>query len=173
MNGLILLIPFLLIRFGLLHMRSREAVTRAAFFAPMKGNERIAYFIYQISNAAILFYSAFLKIVASSSYLFYGGLIIYLIGFVLLVFSVIDFANPQNSGINKNGIYKFSRNPMYVSYFIFLVGCAIIASSWILFGIILIFQISAHWIILAEEKWCIEKFDSEYLQYMSEVRRYI
>ena len=43
MNGLWLLVPFLLVRFGLLAVLSREAVARAAHFAPMEGGERIAY----------------------------------------------------------------------------------------------------------------------------------
>ena len=42
MNGLWLLLPFLLIRFGLLAIFSREAVGRAAHFAPMAGGERAA-----------------------------------------------------------------------------------------------------------------------------------
>lgn len=34
-------------------------------------------------------------------------------------------------------------------------------------------KISAHWIILAEERWCIKKFGEEYKNYMNKVRRYI
>ena len=53
MNGFLLLIPFLLIRFGVLSHLDRAAVKRAAFFAPMAGKEIAAYWIYQLSNAAI------------------------------------------------------------------------------------------------------------------------
>lgn len=54
MNGFILLVPFFLIRFGLLWFRDKESVLRAAHFAPMVGNERAAYWLYQISNTAIV-----------------------------------------------------------------------------------------------------------------------
>jgi protein-S-isoprenylcysteine O-methyltransferase Ste14 len=37
----------------------------------------------------------------------------------------------------------------------------------------LVFQISAHWIILSEERWCVNKFGQEYINYMNKVRRYI
>ena len=32
----------------------------------------------------------------------------------------------------------------------------------------MLFQISAHWIILAEERWCIQKFEEAYREYMKE-----
>ena len=62
MNGFLLLIPFLLVRFGLLALLDREAVGRAAHFAPMSGGEIPAYWVYQISTAAIFIYLCFCKI---------------------------------------------------------------------------------------------------------------
>lgn len=50
---------------------------------------------------------------------------------------------------------------------------AVLTRSPILLGLILIFQVSAYWIILAEERWCIERFGAAYRQYMKSVRRYI
>lgn len=100
MNGFLLLIPFLLIRFGLLSMIDNNAVQRAAHFAPMYGKEKIAYFIC-------------------------------------------------------------------------FIGMAALTRSWILFGFILAFQISSHWIILAEERECIQRFGELYVEYMKAVKRYI
>ncbi len=37
----------------------------------------------------------------------------------------------------------------------------------------IVFQISAYWIILSEERWCVKKFGEEYINYMNKVRRYI
>jgi protein-S-isoprenylcysteine O-methyltransferase Ste14 len=37
----------------------------------------------------------------------------------------------------------------------------------------LVFQISSHWIILSEERWCVKQFGDEYIDYMKRVRRYI
>ena len=71
------------------------------------------------------------------------------------------------------GIYRFTRNPMYVAYFVYFLGCVILTHSLILFLILMVFQISAHWIILSEERWCIRQFGDEYIKYMNKVRRYI
>ncbi len=62
---------------------------------------------------------------------------------------------------------------MYVAYFIYFLGCVFLTQSIILLTLLMVFQISAHWIILSEERWCINKFGGEYKKYMNEVRRYI
>lgn len=171
--GILLLIPFFLIRFGLLSRLNQEAVTRAAFFAPLQDREKTAYWFYQISNAFIVVYPLFLKIKLTPAWFFTAGVIVYLAGLILLCMSMVDFAAPAENGFNQNGLYRHSRNPMYVAYFIFFMGCVVITQSLILFVIVLVFQITAHWIILSEERWCIQKFGREYLEYMEKVRRYI
>lgn len=173
MNGFLLLIPFLVIRFILLSVLNRASIQRAAHFAPMWENEKAAYFIYQISTAGIMLYPFFLSVKIDFSWQFFLGLISYLAGLCLCVITIINFSDPDPVGLNTNGIYRFSRNPMYIAYFICVVGISLLTRSMVLFGIIVIFQISAHWIILAEERWCLEKFGTAYKQYMKKVRRYI
>ena len=51
MNAFILLIPFLLIAFI-----NEGAIKRAGYFAPLQGNEKIAYVIYQMANIGIFIY---------------------------------------------------------------------------------------------------------------------
>ncbi len=53
------------------------------------------------------------------------------------------------------------------------MGLKVLTRSGILLGLVTLFQISAHWIILAEERWCIRKFGDRYREYMKRVRRYI
>jgi len=165
------MIPLFLIRFGLLGLINKSALSRAAFFAPLEGGERVVYFFYQVSNAFLIFYPIFLKIQIKWQE-FFIGLFIYILGIVVLVISTVAFAKPNQSGLNATGIYKVSRNPMYIGYFIYFLGCAILLHSMLLFIALLILQISTHWIILSEERWCINKFGSEYVNYMDKVKRY-
>ena len=173
MNGLWLLLPFLLIRFGLLAIFSREAVGRAAHFAPMAGGERAACWVYQLSNAALLLYLPFLRVRTEQALPLFAGLICYLAGLVLCAASIAGFAAPSGGGLCTKGIYRFSRNPMYVSYFLCFAGMALLVRSAALTGIVLVFQVSAHWIILAEERWCLETFGAAYQHYARRVRRYL
>ena len=166
MKGFLLLIPFFLIRFGLLSLLNKGAVKRAAYFAPLSGNEIVAYWVYQISNLAIFIYLCFLTVRIQFSWTFCTGLIFYMTGLILCAVSIVNFAKPSADGLNCNGLYRFSRNPMYVSYFIYFAGCALLTQSFLLFGIVIIFQISSHWIILSEERWCRETFGEEYRRYI-------
>lgn len=172
MNAFLLIIPIFLIRFGLLKMMNKDALSRAAFFAPLEGSEKAAYLFYQFSNAFIILYSLFLKIQTKPP-LFFIALFIYLLGISVLIIATVNFAKPGQSGINTNGLYKISRNPMYIGYFIYFLSCVLLTHSILLLISLLVFQISAHWIILSEERWCINKFGKEYVNYMSKVKRYI
>lgn len=173
MYGFLLLIPFLLIRFALLFLLNREAVPRAAHFAPVQGGERAAYWIYQISTVGVFLTLFFLRISIDLSWQMVLGLVCYILGLGMCASSIAGFAVPDETGLNKSGIYRISRNPMYVSYFICFLGMALLTRSWLLFGFVAVFQICAHWIILSEERWCLEKFGTAYEQYMKSVRRYI
>ncbi|WMC91424.1 methyltransferase family protein [Kineothrix sp. MB12-C1] len=172
MNAFFTLIPLILIRFGLLRLLDKGALKRAAFFAPLLGKEKAAYWFYQISNISIFVYLCFLE-VTTDLYWFYVGLVIYGLGVILCFISVSNFAKPAENGINVKGLYRISRNPMYVAYFVYFLGCSLLTQSLILLAMLLVFQISAHWIILSEERWCIKKFGEEYINYMNKVRRYI
>jgi len=74
----------------------------------------------------------------------------------------------------RSGLYKYSRNPMYVGFLLFLV-------SWWLFlgnlvcGIFLpLFVLLINYLqIIPEEAMLEKKFGDQYRQYLSEVRRWI
>lgn len=172
MNAGFLLIPLVLLRYALLGALSREAFRRAAHFAPLTGREKAAYWVYQATSLGAIVYLFFLT-VSGDSFWFYIGLGAYAAGTALVAASVISYAKPKAGGINTGGVYRFSRNPMYIAYFLYFLGCAGMAGSPALLAIVLVNQISAHFIILSEERWCLEKFGDEYREYMKRVRRYV
>lgn len=172
MNAFLLMIPLFFTRFILLRMINKEALSRAAFFAPLEGNETIAYLFYQVSNVFIILYSFVLEVQVLTP-LFFIALPVYITGIGVLVISTVNFAKPKQNGLNVNGIYRISRNPMYLGYFMYFLGCGLLTHSIGLLFALIIFQVSAHWIILSEERWCIKQFGSEYRNYMNNVRRYI
>ena len=172
MISAILLIPLFLIRYGLLSVLDKGALPRAAFFTPMHGLEKTMFWIYQLSTLAIMVNMFFLRI-KTEAFLFGIGFAMYVVGVLLFTMSVVSFAKPAINGINQAGLYRFSRNPMYVAYFIYFLSCSLMTQSTILFVFVCIFQISAHWIILSEERWCINQFGEEYKRYMKKVGRYV
>lgn len=129
MNRFILLLPFFFIQFVVLAFLDRTSLQRAAMFAPLKGNEKAAYYIYQLTNAGIIFYPFFLTVKPELSLFLFLGLICYLLGLLLCLVTVTAFALPDKNGLNTNDIYRFSRNPMYISYFVCFLGIALLTSS--------------------------------------------
>ncbi len=172
MNAIVLLIPLLLIRYGLLRLLGEGALKRAAHFPTQIGKERIAFFVYQGATLLLFVYLFFLKIRTDSIW-FIAGLLLYALGTVLFIISVINYATIKGGGMSMKGLYRFSRNPMYVSYFLYFLGCVLLTRSLLLLLLVLIFQISSHWIILSEERWCVQKFGEEYVRYMERVGRYV
>ena len=151
---------------------NKEALKRAGFFPPTEGKEQSAYYVNQITTLFLLIYLFFAEPKLNTSFNFVG-LLVFLFGTILYMKSTVDFARPENNGINKNGLYQYSRNPMYVAFFLYFLGCSLLINSWFYFIILIIFQVSVHYLILSEERWCMKEFGKEYKDYMKKVRRYI
>ncbi len=85
----------------------------------------------------------------------------------------IDVRKPTTA-IVTGGIYRLSRNPMYVSLAVVYFGIACwVNSLWILLLIVPVLIVVDQGIIKREEQYLEHKFAGEYLQYKSEVRRWI
>jgi protein-S-isoprenylcysteine O-methyltransferase Ste14 len=151
---------------------SKNALKRAGFFPPTEGKEQVALYINQLTTLILLIYLFFAEIKFNTILNFFG-LLAFLLGTILYLKSTVDFARPDNSGISKKGLYKYSRNPMYVAFFLYFLGCSLLINSWFYYIILIIYQISVHYLILSEERWCVDKFGKEYKAYMKKVRRYI
>ena len=178
-SGLLLLFPFLLLRFGLLGRLGRDGLGRAAHIPPMGGRERLAYWVYQLSSAGVLVCLCAQRAEVDGAWPFWAGLVLYLLGVALCAGAVVSFGRPSPGPFREDGLYRFSRNPMYVSYFVYFAGCvlltrcALLVQSVPLLLFLAAFQLSAHWIILAEERWCREQFGAPYEAYRKRVRRYL
>lgn len=171
--GALLLVPFFLIRFGVLSALDRGGVKRAAHFPPMEGRERAAYWLYQLSTAAILLLLLLSRLQLAPLPCLWAGAGLYAAGLTLLLLSVSAFAAPAEGGICQAGVYRLSRNPMYLSYFLLFLGCVLLTQSIPLMLCLVVFQLTAHVLILAEERWCLQRFGAAYRRYMGRVRRYL
>ena len=81
--------------------------------------------------------------------------------------------NPSTQ-IVTHGLYRFTRNPMYVGFALWTLGLAILVdSAWMVLavpiGLVLIDRI----VITREERYLERKFGDEYLNYKRRVRRWI
>jgi protein-S-isoprenylcysteine O-methyltransferase Ste14 len=171
-SGAILVLPILITRFLVLALLNKEAVRRAAFLPPTLGFERIAYQVNVLTTLLLMIVPFFLQI-KLKGVLGISGLFFFIVALALYAIAIVQFAKPDNYGLNISGLYTISRNPMYVSFFLYFLGCCMLTSSRILLLVIIVFQISVHFLIISEERWCIEEFGDSYRDYIKKVRRYL
>jgi len=78
------------------------------------------------------------------------------------------------TGLVTKGMYRFSRNPMYLGLLIMLLGFAIYLGKLTPFLIIPVFYfVITEMQIKPEEDWLEQKFGEEYLDYKNKVRRWL
>jgi protein-S-isoprenylcysteine O-methyltransferase Ste14 len=110
--------------------------------------------------------------------LFWLGLGLTVISLVVYISAISAFVAAKR-GVTKIGIYRISRNPMYVSLFILLIGFVLMAwQVGIITGLLaaivsLWIAGTIHWTILTEERFLESKYGDEYLSYKRRVSRYI
>ena len=78
------------------------------------------------------------------------------------------------SALVSTGIYRFTRNPMYLGMALVLVGwAAFLCSPWALLGPVALMAYLTRYQIIPEERILSEKFGAEYAAYRSRVRRWL
>ncbi|MAF78657.1 MAG: protein-S-isoprenylcysteine methyltransferase [Halobacteriovoraceae bacterium] len=89
--------------------------------------------------------------------------------------TTVDPRDPlKSSSIVKGGVYKYTRNPMYLGMLFFLISVCFYVESYISFIYCLVFVLYMNkFQILPEEEALTEKFGSDYSLYKSNVRRWI
>ncbi|MFS1523534.1 methyltransferase family protein [Microbulbifer sp. 2304DJ12-6] len=89
--------------------------------------------------------------------------------------TTVDPRNPKKSEILvTNGIYRYTRNPMYVGFSFFLIGFSIFlnsAYSAILVPIFIVYLTLFQ--IIPEEKILQQIFTQEFINYKNSVRRWL
>jgi len=85
---------------------------------------------------------------------------------------IMTFGEPRN--MVTAGLLRFSRNPMYLSMLIILVGTAAMIDLWCAFAAPLLFFSAANWwYIPFEERAAAAAFGDEYRSYRQHVRRWL
>jgi len=120
----------------------------------------------------LLIYSVFLPLKLGTMW-FYIGLPICLLGLIMFTIAIVNIANiPLDKPFTK-GLYRYSRHPMYVTWFLTLIGVGIASASWIflLFSIVSTTLSFVH--AIPEEGFCLEKYGDAYREYMNRTPRWI
>jgi len=126
----------------------------------------------QIIYPIVGIYSIFLPIKIGTTW-FYAGLIIFIIAFIWSIITHICFANSKLNDPVTGGTYRYSRNPTYFGQFLLFVGISIACISWIVLLLVIIYILTANYLINLEEDYCLEKYGDAYKKYMKRTPKWI
>ena len=89
--------------------------------------------------------------------------------------TTVNPMKPENaSSLVTGGIYRFTRNPMYLALLLLLVAWAVfLASAWSLLGSLVFFLYISRFQIAPEERALAQMFGASYAEYMAKVRRWL
>jgi len=74
----------------------------------------------------------------------------------------------------STGVYRLTRNPIYIGLLIVVMAVAISVNSvWVLLSIVPLFLLLQFGVVLREERYLSTKFGSGYDDYRRRVRRWI
>ena len=79
----------------------------------------------------------------------------------------------QKTELITTGIYRFTRNPYFVSYLLTLVAYTVLLQNVILLGLSIVGFGCVHRMVMKEEAYLYSVHGDAYLQYKMKVPRYI
>jgi len=118
------------------------------------------------------FYAVFLPLQLGTTWL-YGGLLIYLFGMIFATVAVLNFAiSAKNKPVTK-GLYRVSRNPMYVGLLLMQIGLGVACTSWLYLLLTAVLMILLNAVLASEERYCLDRYGDAYREYMNRTPRWI
>ena len=101
------------------------------------------------------------------------GAPLYTIGAIGFVAAVVSYIKAPSEAPAVQGIYRISRNPMYVAALLAYSGITVLTLN-ILLAILQVIMIALHhMMILSEESACVKRFGKQYEQYRKNTPRYL
>ena len=139
---------------------------------PFSEKEEKLYGISQLAIWASNIYSIFLPLKLNTAW-FYAGLSTFLFGMVFTFIAGISLDATPTDRPATEGLYRISRNPIYLGCFLIYIGISIACASWLFLLLTAIWIILYEILITPEERWCLEKYGNAYREYMDRTPKWI
>jgi protein-S-isoprenylcysteine O-methyltransferase Ste14 len=130
--------------------------------ALLSGLPALAYFILLILTPLTI-----------GSWLLPLGAGVFVVGAAACAHSILMFARTPEGEPITGGLYRFSRNPQTIGAFVSILGASLAIGSGIAMLACLVWGISLHARVLAEERTCLARYGEAYRQYRARVPRYL
>lgn len=104
---------------------------------------------------------------------FYTGFSIYLVGLIFMTITIMNVTStPLGKPLTK-GLYRFSRNPAYLSQIVTFLGIGTASASWLYLFFSVLLVVMTYLLITIEERVTLEKLGESYREYMNRTPRWL
>jgi len=112
----------------------------------------------------------------------YFAIALFVLAFVIFAAAILQFVRNKthpspyrpSAALIVAGIYRITRNPIYIAFLMIVIGFAIAANSaWFLMSAIILFLLLHFGVVRREEPYLSAKFGSSYHDYCRRVRRWL
>ncbi len=117
-------------------------------------------------------YSIFLPLKLGTLW-FYIGLPITLVGMITTAMVLADWTRTPTTEPITTGLYRYSRNPMYLTMFVLYLGVSIATGSWIFLLVSVFLIVGCVSFVGVEEQGCLKQYGEVYRQYMDRTPKWI
>jgi protein-S-isoprenylcysteine O-methyltransferase Ste14 len=174
--GMVLTRVFLMKRRGI-HAMHFGRIDKKDFLIPPFG----VFYFYIVFCGAFGFPAVSTQEFFHSEIISWVGVLFCLVGLMLVLWSLVSFGRSFRVGIDTQhpdrlvttGVFRCSRNPIYVAFALVLIGQFLIFANWIL----LAYLVAATWLfhrqVLREEEYLKGRYGQDYAEYCGRVRRYL
>jgi protein-S-isoprenylcysteine O-methyltransferase Ste14 len=180
--AILLLIGMVLVRVGMMRRRGIKAMNfgeldRKDFLIPPFA----LFYLYMVLAGAFGLPSPSRQVFFRAGAVAWIGVLLCLAGLVLMVLSLAAFGKSFRVGIDAQhpgelvttGVFRWTRNPIYVAFWGVLAGEFLAFPNWIL----LVYVAAGTWLfhrqVLREEESMLKQYGQRYLDYCNRVRRYL
>ena len=137
-----------------------------------KTERMINIFSNFVLGFALVIYSIFLPLQLGTAW-FYVGLVLCVLGVITWTIAIVNIVDIPIGEPWGKGLYRFSRHPMTLAGFLILIGAGIASASWIFLLFSIIYIILSVILVIAEERFCLEKFGNAYREYTNKTPRWL
>ncbi|MDP4177198.1 MAG: methyltransferase [Bacillota bacterium] len=145
--------------------------TKRVLKLPDISKERFSSIIYAVVLQGTMAYSIFISIKFHTIW-FWFGLSLFILSAMLFFVTMHNYATTSPNKPVVKGVYKFSRNPQQILAVFMWVGVAILTKSIIMFILCILQMFLMYPTLIAQERFCIDKYKDEYIEYMKRTPRY-
>ena len=159
---------------------SRASGDNAWAFGSAKGRQRLAGVAFAISIVILAFAAAEAAFSSGSAYALIGALVS-IAGGAIVIIAQFQMGRAWRVGVREgdaplfiqHGLFRFSRNPIFVGMMLVGLGIALTANSWWAWTALLAFVLACREQVRIEEVHLNDSFGRAYISFNNDVPRWI